>query len=107
MRNFILYILLVLPTLCFAGRSTLADGKTSIYWEDRTPPVAYNGYRVEVKLTDVYPQNVWGTVSLYANGKRVGLRNFMVKAGDLKCNVDFDGLADGTRYDVKVSLTGK
>lgn len=107
MRKFIISILLALPIMCFAGRTTLADGKTSAYWEDRTSVVNYGSYRLDIKLTSAYTKNVWGSAKLYANGKCVGSKNFMIKAGELKCSVDFDNLPTGARYDVVVTVSGK
>lgn len=107
MKLLLLSLLLLCSLSCPAARTTLSDGRTSAYWDDRTAPVAYEGYRVQIKLTDSYQKNVWGTVSLMADNKCVASKNFMINAGDTGCYVDFDNLTDGTTYDIKVDIRGK
>lgn len=107
MKNLITILILFVSLTCWGGQTILADGKTVVYWDDQTVPVAYNGYRVEIKMTDSYQKNVWGTVSLIANNKRVATKNFMISAGERNCYVDFDNLFDGTTYLIKVDVKGK
>lgn len=107
MRNIFLPILLLIPFVCFAGRETLDDGKTIAFWNDQTETILYNSYRVDVKLTKPYSKNVWGSVALYYDGKCAERKNFMIRIGEKKVDVDFDNLSNNIRYEIVVTIDGK
>ncbi len=107
MRRLLIIMAVTSALSCSAGRMVMNDGKTVAYWDDRTAPVRYNGYRVEIKLTDTYTKNVWGSVSLFRNNKLAGTRNFMINAGEKTAYADFDNLTDDASYEIKVTIDGK
>ena len=107
MRNILLFLTLMTSIVCFAGEETLNDGKTIVYWKDTTQPVAYNSYSVDVRLSNPYSKNVWGSVALYHDGYCVESKNFMIKIGEKRTDVDFENLSNNIRYEVIVTVDGK
>ena len=107
MRELLLLLTLICPLATFAGIETLSDGKTSVYWDNQTSTITYNSYRVDIKLTDTYEKNVWGSVDLFYDGKGAGSKSFMIKAGEKRADVDFDNLKNNIRYEIKVTIKGK
>lgn len=107
MRKFLIFLSVLLPIVSFAGQQTLDDGKTFAYWDDQTSTITYNSYRVDIKLNDTYSNNVWGTVELFYDGRSAGSKNFMIKAGSKRVDIDFDNLSNDIRYEIKVTIRGK
>lgn len=107
MKRILLILSVILAFSAFAGQKNLKDG-TSVYWDDSTTTINYNSYRVTVHLTKATNQNVFGSVILYdCNGKRAGDKNLFISAGEKSANVDFDGLNNGVRYQIQVTINNQ
>lgn len=102
-KNILFIALLCFSIVTNAGSIRLKNG-VSAYWEDFTEVIRYNSYRVEVRLTDFYDENVWGDVALISSNGDVIHGNLFIRAGELKGYVDFEGLNNNARYSVRIRL---
>lgn len=69
------------------------------YWSDRTEPIEYNSYAVEIKLTGPVDFNVTGTVYCGEQSKPI-----YIEAGKTRQTIGFDNLSNQRRYDIIVKL---
>lgn len=99
MKKIVIALLSILIcVVAFAGTKRLSNGE-AIYWQDQTPVIEYNSYRVELSLTGKCDFNVWGEVSVGGQSK-----SFMIRAGETSGYVDFENLDNGRRYSISVRV---
>lgn len=103
MKKIFLILMTFVSLSAFAGHKRLSNG-AGVFWQDNTPIVEWESMAVQITVTDKCDFNVAGTVYLRGSGGDTHSKNFIISAGDTKTDVLFDGLINGRRYYVEVTL---
>lgn len=97
-RSLFAFLLLSLSISSFAGSKKITKDVIA-FWSDRTEPIEYNSYAVEIKLSGPIDFNVSGTVYLDEQSKPI-----YIEAGKTRQTIYFDNLSNQRRYDIIVKL---
>ncbi len=92
------FLLVFLSLSSFAGSKKLTKD-VIIFWHDRTEPIEYNSYAIEIKLSGPIDFHVTGTVYCDEQSKPI-----YIEAGKTHQTIYFDNLSNQRRYDIIVKL---
>ena len=97
-RTLFAFLLASLSLSSFAGSKKLTKDVIA-FWSDRTEPIEYHSYAVEIKLSGPVNFNVTGNV--YCDDKS---KPIYIEAGKTHQTIYFDNLSNQKRYDIIVKL---